>query len=95
MVACFLRGEQSSDRCGAAHHRRLPAFDVTNDDVLDVASAVSRGARLPPLILVGERYDELVCHEGHMRLTAYALAGFPAETECLVGIAQAMGAWTQ
>ena len=30
------------------------------------------------LILVGETHDNLVCLEGHLRLTGYALAGFPA-----------------
>jgi hypothetical protein len=35
-----------------------------------------------------------VCLEGNLRLTAYALAGFPAGVECLVGTAPTMGRWT-
>jgi hypothetical protein len=50
--------------------------------------------QFPPLILVGEKRDELVCLEGHLRLTAYALAGFPVDVECLVGTAPTMGRWT-
>lgn len=38
---------------------------------------------IPPLILPGEGPDRLVCLEGHPRLTAYALIGFPADLECL------------
>jgi hypothetical protein len=40
------------------------------------ARALTRGAQFPPLILVGKNQRELVCLEGHPRLTAYALAGF-------------------
>jgi hypothetical protein len=43
---------------------------------------------------VGEKRDGLVCLEGNLRLTAYALAGFPAGVECLVGTAPTMGRWT-
>lgn len=70
------------------------AYDVSNQWMLEAADAVTRGQRLPPLILVGQRHDELVCLEGHLRLTAYALAGFPNDVECLVGIAPDMHHWT-
>jgi hypothetical protein len=33
--------------------------------------------------------------EGHLRLTGYALAGFPAAVECLLGTAPDMGRWAQ
>jgi hypothetical protein len=56
---------------------------------------VERGERFPPLILVGSSYESLVCLEGHLRLTAYALAGFPSPVECLVGIAASMDAWSR
>jgi hypothetical protein len=71
------------------------AWDVPNDRFVTAADALSRGTRFPPLILVGERQDGLVCLEGHLRLTAYALAGFPVDVECLVGTAPTMGRWTQ
>jgi hypothetical protein len=51
--------------------------------------------RFPPLILVGETHDNLVCLEGHLRLTGYALAGFPAAVECLLGTAPDMGRWAR
>ncbi|MFF7047874.1 hypothetical protein ACFY94_05805 [Streptomyces griseorubiginosus] len=54
-----------------------------------------RGERFPPLILVGENQDNLVCLEGHLRLTAYALAGFPTDITCLIGTAPTMGRWAQ
>ncbi len=71
----------------------LRAWDVPNEMFVKAARALTRGERFPPLILVGERQDELVCLEGHLRLTAYALAGFPVNVECLVGTAPAMGRW--
>jgi hypothetical protein len=68
-------------------------FDVPNDQFFDAAQALDRGERFPPLILVGETLGNLVCPEGHLRLTAYALAGFPTDVECLVGTAPDMGRW--
>ncbi|MFF4361238.1 hypothetical protein [Streptomyces sp. NPDC001604] len=73
----------------------LRTFDVSNDPFVDAAQALLRGERFPPLILVGEREDNLVCLEGHLRLTAHALIGFPAELECLIGIAPTMGRWAK
>jgi hypothetical protein len=73
----------------------LRAFDVPNEPFLDAARAFVRGEQLPPLILVGERQDNLVCLEGHLRLTAYALVGFPTDIECLIGTAPAMRGWAR
>ncbi|MGW7539608.1 hypothetical protein ACWGKQ_00570 [Streptomyces sp. NPDC054770] len=73
----------------------LRAFDVPNERFLDAAHALGRGERFAPLILVGERQDDLVCLEGHLRLTAYALAGFPTGIECLIGTAPAMARWAR
>jgi hypothetical protein len=70
-------------------------FGVSNRRFVSAARAVARGERFPPLILVGSRRDALVCLEGHLRLTAYALAGFPGEVECLVGTAPAMDRWSR
>lgn len=71
----------------------LRAFDVPNDRFETAARAIAAGERFSPLILVGEGLDELVCLEGHLRLTGHALAGFPIDVECLVGTAPTMGRW--
>ncbi len=73
----------------------VEAFGVPNDRFLAVASAIAGGERFPPLILAGVQLGGLVCLEGNLRLTGYALAGFPVEVECLVGIDRAMGRWAQ
>jgi hypothetical protein len=70
-------------------------FGVSNGRFVAAARAVRRGEPFSPLILAGRRRDTLVCVEGHLRLTAYALAGFPVEVECLVGTARAMGRWAR
>lgn len=70
-------------------------FDVSNRRFLMAAGAVRRGERFSPLILAGRRRDTLVCLEGHLRLTAYALAGFPVGVQCLVGTARAMDRWAR
>ncbi|HEY1572254.1 MAG TPA: hypothetical protein VGG05_12990 [Pseudonocardiaceae bacterium] len=69
------------------------AFGVPNDRFEAAARAIAAGERFSPLILVGARLDELVCLEGHLRLTGHALAGFPTDVECLVGTAPTMGRW--
>jgi len=73
-----------------AGHR---AYGTPNDAAVHAGRAAQAGVRFPPLILVGETHDNLVCLEGHLRLTAYALAGFPASVECLLGTAPDMGRW--
>jgi hypothetical protein len=73
----------------------IEAFGVPHDRLLAAASAVAQGGRFPPLILAGVQLGELVCLEGNVRLTGYALAGFPVEVECLVGTAPALGYWAQ
>ncbi|GAA1962027.1 hypothetical protein [Kitasatospora viridis] len=73
----------------------LRAFDVPNEPLIEAAHALSRGERFPPLILVGETQGNLVCLEGHLRLTAYALVGFPTGIECLIGTAPTMGRWAR
>lgn len=70
------------------------AFSVPNQRFLQAARALAHGARFPALILVGGRADDLVCLEGNLRLTAYALAGFPAAVDCLVGLAPDMERWS-
>ncbi|WP_438489892.1 hypothetical protein [Streptomyces sp. S186] len=73
----------------------LRVFDVPNEPFVTAARALAAGERFPPLILVGGRHGEMVCLEGHLRLTAYALAGFPTGVECLVGTAPDMDSWTR
>lgn len=73
--------------------RGITVFGVSNRRFLRAAQAVKRGELFPPLILAGRRTDRLICLEGHLRLTAYALAGFPCEVECLVGTAPTMDLW--
>ena len=70
-------------------------FGVSNGRFVAAARAVRRGVCFPPLILAGPRRETLVCLEGHLRLTAYALAGFPAGVECLVGTARALDRWAR
>lgn len=71
----------------------VKVFGVSNEHFLRAARAVKRGKSFPPLILGGQRRTRLICLEGHLRLTAYALAGFPTEVECLVGTARTMDRW--
>ncbi len=70
-------------------------FDVPNDRFLAAERAVRQGERFRPLILAGPKPEALVCLEGHLRLTGYALAGFPVEVECLVGTDPALDRWAQ
>ncbi|WP_245790508.1 hypothetical protein [Streptomyces monashensis] len=89
MIACFLSGEQSSRRFGRNRRSRLTAGGLA-ERLLTHPDLSDAGANH-----VGERQDDLVCLEGHLRLTAYALAGFPADIECLVGTAPARGRWAR
>lgn len=68
---------------------------MPNDRLEAAGRAARAGVRFPPLILVGETHADLVCLEGHLRLTACALAGFPAAAECLLGTAPDMGRWAR
>jgi hypothetical protein len=73
----------------------VEAFDVPNGRFELAAAALAAGERFPPLILAGEGPGKLVCLEGNLRLTAYALARFPAEVECLVGTAPGLARWAR
>ncbi len=73
----------------------VQVFGVSNRRFVAAARAIRRGEHFPPLILAGRRRDTLVCLEGHLRLTAYALARFPVEVECLIGTARAMDHWAR
>lgn len=74
-------------------HAGRRALGVSNDRFLSAQQALARGREFPPLILVGSRPESLVCLEGNLRLTAWALAGFPAPVRCLLGIDSALARW--
>lgn len=86
-------------RLAAEAARRIEAgvtvFGVPNTRFLRLADALKRGERFPPLILAGPAPDDLVCLEGHLRLTAYALAHFPTDLDCLVAIDDRLSDWAQ
>ena len=68
-------------------------FGVSNARFRAAADAVRDGVRFAPLILAGPHRNDLVCLEGNLRLTAYALAGFPTQLECLIGTSPALKRW--
>lgn len=70
-------------------------WGISNQGSKRAAHALKRGERFPPLILAGPRQDALVCLEGNLRLTAYALAGFHLDVDCLVGVDPALARWAQ
>ena len=73
----------------------VTAFDVPNTRFIRLAKALRNGAIFPPLILAGPSAEALVCLEGHLRLTAYALARFPTSVECLVAVDARLAHWAQ
>ena len=95
----YWNGLSGGSRLAADAARRINAgmrpFAVSNERFRRAARALQSGERFPPLILAGPHYDDLVCLEGNLRLTAHALAGFPIEPECLVGTAPALECWAQ
>jgi hypothetical protein len=86
-------------RLAADATRRIDAdlrpWGVANERFRQLARALLSGSRFPPLILAGRHYDDLVCLEGNLRLTAHALAGFPTEAQFLVGTAPELKRWAQ
>ena len=78
-----------------AHQSGRTAVGHLKPTVRAPSRALRRGERFPPLILAGPRDDGLVCLEGNLRLTAYTLAGFPEDVECLVGTAPTLARWAQ
>jgi hypothetical protein len=71
-------------------------FGVSNEQFHKAAEAIKRQESFPPLILVAPNPDSpLVVLEGHLRLTAYALAegSMPAELEAYLGVSPDMAKW--
>jgi hypothetical protein len=56
-----------------------------------IRAALDAAGRTETLITAADH--GLICLEGHLRLTAYALAGFPREVDCLIGTARTMDRW--
>ncbi len=73
----------------------VEVWGVPNGRFHSAARALLAGERLGPPILAGPDRHALVCLEGHLRLTAHALAGFPLDLECLVGVSPALKRWCQ
>ena len=68
-------------------------FGVPSDGFLELASAIAAGARVPePILVTAGPDDPVVVLEGHVRVTAYALAGI-AVGEALLGTSPAMRRW--
>ena len=73
-------------------------YDIPTDGFLDAARAFADGAEWPELILLSGREEQgNVMLEGHVRLTAMALAAdsVPREIEVLRGVSPRMVDWSQ
>ena len=73
------------------------AFGVPNDGALALANDLAHGLRWPPLIVVSAHPEGGdVVLEGHVRLTAMALAAeaLPNEIETLRGVSPGMTRWS-
>ncbi|MCI0731627.1 MAG: hypothetical protein L0332_33545 [Chloroflexi bacterium] len=74
----------------------LELFGQSTTGFLSLAQQVEQGTTFPELILVGRQPgSELVVLEGHVRLTAYALAlaCLPEELEVIVGYSPDIIRW--
>lgn len=70
-------------------------FGVSNENFIKAAEAVRAGHQFPTLILVGTDKGSLVALEGHLRLTAYALAWdeVPDAMKVIIGTSRNVGSW--
>ena len=87
-------GTRSPVHAARRIHEGIAPFGVPSDGFLAAAERV--GDRWPPLIVCSAGGGEpLVVLEGHLRLTAYVLAGdaAPAEVEALLGTSSRMADW--
>jgi hypothetical protein len=80
-----------SDGAKNIHSRILP--NNTNPRILAMADDVGRGKTYPELIAVALDGEDIVLVEGHMRATAYILAGWPAPIDCILGASPTMHKW--
>jgi hypothetical protein len=73
--------------------KKLPNNTIAH--ILEVADAVKKGGTHPELIAVvgeGEGAD-IILTEGHVRATAYALAGWPGQIVCILGTSCSACEW--
>lgn len=82
----------------AAHtiHSGIEVFGVSNQGFLACAEAVRSGVLLPePILVAPDLNGDLVILEGHVRITAYALAGadVPQHIRALLGLSPGFASW--
>jgi hypothetical protein len=80
-----------SDGAKNIHSRSLP--NNTNPQILAIADEVRNGTTYPKLIAVSAEGQDIVLVEGHMRATAYILAGWSAPIDCILGASPSMHKW--
>lgn len=94
-----LSGGTRSPRAAADRIRaEFSPTDESAEGFLQLADALRKGLRVPPLILVSaDEGNTRVVLEGHARLTAYALAPetIPDSCEVLLGMAPAIANWDE
>lgn len=72
-------------------------FGTRNTNFIEAADSLKKGVKFPELILVSTSpTDDLVALEGHLRLTAYALARefIPDPLQVIVGFSEQMKGWS-
>ena len=91
----LMGGSRLPKDAAAAIEAGTEIFGVSNDGFKRAARAVREGKQFPTMILAGETTDNLVALEGHLRLTAYALAwdNVPETMKVIVGVSPHMGEW--
>lgn len=75
----------------------LEVYGLSNEGFLKLAEKIRNGIKLPEIIIVSERKvsDEYVILEGHVRVTAYLLAGekSPETQYAILGYSSQMNKW--
>ncbi|HSZ03421.1 MAG TPA: hypothetical protein VK788_28255 [Terriglobales bacterium] len=80
-----------SDGAKNIRSRILP--NNTNPQILAIADDVRNGKTYPELIAVAEEGQDIILVEGHMRATAYILAGWSGPIDCILGASPSMHKW--
>jgi hypothetical protein len=80
-----------SDGAKNIHSRILP--NNTNPQILAIADDVRNGKTYPELIAVAGEGQDIILVEGHMRATAYILAGWSVSIDCILGASPSMHEW--
>ena len=74
----------------------IEVFGVSNEGFLSTATALSDGVKFPePILVAPKAAGDLIILEGHVRITAYALAGSdaPYPIHALLGLASGFSSW--